>query len=762
MILVPVILSAAFAAEALVRARLNLLPRDATRFYARPIVLRAGKWVNRETVRASLQRLGYQRVRGRRVAVGQYAMGPRVWIVGRHAFRIGRRLDPGGVIHIDLGPDGRVETIRDDDGDPMAYATLEPEVLGMRAGVAGQDRVPVSLADVPETLVDAVLTVEDQRFFTHRGVDVHRIFGAMLANLRAGRVVQGASTITQQLAKNLFLSPRRTPLRKLRELFFALVLERRYSKVQILEAYLNEVYLGQNSRGLALHGVGSGAQFYFGKDVSRLGLGESALVAGLIRGPSLYSPIRHPDRARRRRDLVLSLLRDRGVISRDLRDAAAARPLGLGKRHRHPRTGQYFLEYVAERMSHTPDTHPVGRREWSVFTTLDLGLQLAADSAVRVGLSDLEARAGYLTAGNRALQAALVALDPRTGEILAMVGGRDFGTSQFNRAVHAHRQPGSAFKPLVALAALEPNGGFTLATMIEDAPLAVETSGGLWRPANYDGRFRGRVSVREAIERSLNVPFARIGQSVGAERIAATAHRLGIESPLHAVPSLALGASEVTPLEMARAFGVLAAGGVRAESISILGILGADTGTVSRARLRAERVAGAEETYLVTSALQGVVERGTGRGVRRRGYRGVLAAKSGTTNDYRDAWFVGYTPTLAIAVWVGFDDGRSIGLPGSRAALPIFTGFLKAATVGEERSRFPVPDGIELAVMSVDRDRWGCRGRREVFLRGTVPGDRCGSTVLSRMGRLRREGRGDWRVKDLMARVRRRAGGGFR
>jgi penicillin-binding protein 1B len=720
--------------EALVRARLDDdLLRAPTRFYARPLVFQPGMAIDPARVERTLERLGYRRVRRRDVEPGEYYRGSSTWHIGRRAFRHYDRLDPGGLATVRMDRRGRVRDLRDERGDRVPYVALEPELLRSAYGTLHEERSPVPLDDVPHHLVEAILTIEDQRFFGHSGLDLRRIVGATLANLRAGHIVEGASTLTQQLAKNLYLSARRTPTRKLRELAMAVVLEARHSKGQILEAYLNEVYLGQNG-AFEIHGVGQAAQHYFGKDVSQLEVAEAALLAGIIRGPSLYSPFRHPQRATERRDLVLRLMHERGVLTEPAYRQAERAPLGLRRRPQRARAGRYFVDYAAEqlRARHGNDVLTGGL---SVFTTLDAGLQQLAEEAVREGLARLEAEASYLTDGEP-LQAALVALDPRSGEVLALVGGRDYGASQFNRAVYAHRQPGSSFKPVVALTALARQGEdderdgppFTLATLLDDEPLSVETPAGLWQPVNYDGRFRGPLTLREALERSLNVPFARLGLAVGPERIVQTARRLGIESRLNPYPSIALGAFEVTPLELTRAYGVLAAGGYRAEPHVTLGVLTPASEILERQELRRERAYSAAEAYLVTSALRGAVERGTGRGLRRFGFRGVVAAKSGTTNDFRDAWFIGYTPTLVVGVWVGFDDGRSIGLPGSRAALPIFARFLRGAVAPYERVEFERPWDVEIVEVNREsglRAGWGCRGEPEVFLRGTAPQETC-------------------------------------
>ncbi|HKP30791.1 MAG TPA: PBP1A family penicillin-binding protein [Gemmatimonadales bacterium] len=582
-------------------------------------------------------------------------------------------------------------------------------------------RIPVRLEDIPDQLRQAVLAVEDQRFYQHEGLDFRRIGGALVANIRHRAITQGGSTITQQLAKNLFLTHHRTPLRKIREAAFALALEERYSKDQILEAYLNEVYLGQ-TRSEAIHGVAAAAHYYFGKELGDLTLGESAILAGMIQAPNRYTPIRHPVTSRRRRDLVLNLMASQDRISKA--DAGSARRERIRARP-HARTtvsAPWFRDYV---LSHAGEqARGLAKRGGAVFTTLDVAMQVAANRAMKGGLPAV-APAGA--------QAALVAIDPRNGDILAMVGGSDYATSQFNRASEALRQPGSAFKPLVALAALGRSNGnpkFTLASVIRDEPLSISTAQGPWAPRNYDGEFHGPVTFREALEHSLNVPFVRIGLEVGPDRIVRTARDLGLTSALRPLPSLALGSSEVTLVELVRAYGVLAGGGYLAEPRLLFGTVNAK-GELQRAAsgLGTHPVEPAE-AYLVTSALEGVIARGTGRALADLVPYGGLAGKTGTSNDWRDAWFIAYTPTLVVGVWVGFDDGRSLGLSGARAALPIAGRFLREVFERESPEQFQVPDGVVMVRTGAHSDgyaSWDCGGEPEVFLEGTEPEDRCGS-----------------------------------
>jgi penicillin-binding protein 1B len=643
------------------------------------------------------------------------------------------------VIDVVLDRHDRVPRIRDAAGGEIPLAELEPEILGVLHGAARADRSLVRLGAVPTVLVEAVLAIEDQRFFEHPGVDVRRILGALIADVRARRVVQGASTLTQQLVKNFYLGPERTLRRKLREAVMALLLERRHSKEEILEAYLNEVYLGQRG-SVAVHGVGEAVSHYFAKDVSELSLAEAALLAGLIKGPNLYSPFTHPDAALARRDLVLSVMRARGEISDAEYAEAWAAPLGLAAPSLEPSSAPYFVDYLRQDLARVYGEEILESEGLSVYTTLDPHLQRVANRVVMEGLEELETRLPQLRSEEAPLQAALVAIAPRTGEVLALVGGREYGKSQFNRATQARRQPGSVFKPIVALAALSRRSGgapsHTPASLLLDEPLHVEGPTGLWSPENYDGEFRGTVTLRQAIEQSLNVPVARLGLDLGPDRIIRTARRLGLEGRFARVSSLALGVSEVTLLEIARAYAVLASQGVRPVLRSYAEVLDAEGGVLDRTPLGFERVFSPAETYLVTSLLEGVADRGTGRSLRALGYRGPVAAKTGTTNEYRDAWFVAYLRDLLVAVWVGFDDGSGLGVPGAGAALPLAADFLVSAVGPEGRGPFTRPAEVKRVSVNAQTGLLaglGCDGEPEVFLSGTEPTKGCGESPVNRL-----------------------------
>jgi penicillin-binding protein 1B len=693
-----------------------------SRVYSRPLILRPGMSPERAGLREHLERAGYRPVAGPATGPGEFAIGEQEWVLDEATLSLDRR--------------GRIAAIRGGSRRPLEALEVEPAPIGAFFDASAKDRDPVRLTEVPPHLIEAVLAVEDRRFFEHSGLDLRRIGGALLVNLRARRVVQGASTLTQQLVKNVYLTHERTLARKLREALIAVMLERNHSKEEILEAYLNEVYLGQ-SGSVGIHGVGRAARHYFARSVGDLDLAQSALLVGILPGPSLYSPFRNPEAARERRAFVLAQLFEQGRIGEPEYRAAVAAPLALGPRPVPDRSAAYFLDFLRRDLEARFPDESLESEGLAIYTTLDARLQRLADRALRRGIERLEASRPELVRAESPLEGAVVALDPRSGDILALVGGRDYGRSQFDRATEARRQPGSVFKPVVALAALARGDAddppFTLATVLVDEPLLVpgvdeEGEERNWEPENHDLSFRGPVTLRAAIEDSLNVPMAKLGQRLAPARIVATARRLGIESRLAAVPSLALGSSEVTLLEMTRAYGVLAAAGARTTPRTVLRVVELSGSVREETSVESEAVFEPAEAYLVTSALEGVVERGTGRGLRGWGYRGAAAGKTGTTNDYRDAWFIGYTPELVAGVWMGFDDGESLGLTGAGAALPVFADFLTQALGTEGRTAFELPPGIERVSVVAKADHPAglrCSGAPEVFLEGTGPEQYC-------------------------------------
>ena len=603
-----------------------------------------------------------------------------------------------------------------------------------------EDRTLVRLDRVPKVVIDAILTTEDRDFFTHAGLAPKRLVGAILQGVVRGRSVRGTSTLTQQLVKNLFLTPERTLRRKAVEALLAVILDAKYGKEEILEAYLNEIYLGQRG-SVSVTGVEEAARFYFGKPVSQLELSEAAMLAGLISSPGRFSPFRNPERARARRALVLKGMLDEKKIDEPAYEAALAAPL---TRVSKPVTGieaPHFVDFVLTQVKESrSDLSGAGL---SLYTTLDPDMQGAAQAAVLKGLEELEKTYKRLRTkeGQEPLQAALIALDPHTGSIRALVGGRDYQVSQFNRVVQAKRQPGSLFKPFVYLAAFERRDlvpPVTPVTILQDSPIALvfgKNEEETWSPRNYDGQFRGPVTVRYALEHSLNIPTVRLavwetgGGKTLLPDVVAAARKAGITSPMKAYPSLALGSFECTPMEIAAAYSVFANGGILVRPNSLLGLVGSEGRRIDRKDVPLKRAADPAAVAVLDSLLEGVVNRGTGASARGRGAQGVFAGKTGTTNDGRDAWFIGFSPRLLVAVWVGFDDNRGLNLSGSTAAVPIYADFVRRLPSHYFEEPFPrVPGTVTVSVdpttgMLVTEE---CpTSANELFVSGTEPTERC-------------------------------------
>jgi len=719
--------------DRIVRTRFEgTLFRVPSRVLSAPLILYPGLDHTLIDLRGTLDRLGYREASGESLPLGRYRWSERELRIHRRAFEHPSRAEPARLVSLQLS--GRIiEGIRDLEAKREIGALfLEPEAVGAYYGPDREQRELVRVAEIPRQMTDAVMAVEDQRFYSHVGLDFWRIGGALAANLRAGSFVQGGSTLTQQLVKNFFLTPDRQLKRKLQEAAMALIVEARYEKDAILEAYLNEIYLGQRG-ATQVHGIGEAAHFYFGKPVRDLSLAECATIAGLIQSPNRLSPHRSPEAATLRRDLVLRLMLQQGKISQEQFAEATAEPLRVATITPDLRDARFFLDALRRELPNFYGEETLAREGLRIYSTLDLRLQRAASRVIREELARLEKSTRSLAPrdGQR-LEACLVALRPQTGEVLALVGGRDYAASQFDRCTQARRPAGSLFKAFVYAAALEPTSGaptITLAGTLDDSPLAVPVWRGTWAPQNFDHEFHGLVPVRTAFEKSYNVASARLGQTLGIPRVREMARRLGIESPLPIVPSLALGAGDVTPLELARAYATFASGGIRPRVRTFEDVIDAKGETLERQPIEFERVLDSGTAFLVTSLMEGVVDRGTGAGIRSAGVTGPVAGKTGTSNDERDAWFAGFTPEMVVVLWVGFDEPRSLGQASARIAVPIWARFLKEATGGDVAGMFPVPGDV--VALDVDPATGAlalddCPARRsEFFLRGTEPLETC-------------------------------------
>src|SRR5438105_6916413 len=580
-------------------------------------------------------------------------------------------------------------------------------------------RIFVPLAQIPQTLRDAVIATEDRRFYSHWGLDPIGIARAIVQNYRRGRIVEGGSTITQQLAKVLFLTADKSLERKLKEAVLALELEHRYSKDRILEMYLNQVYFGHGA-----YGVEAAARTYFGKSVPELSVREAALLAALPRAPSSYSPFDHANAAKRRREVVLRRMVEYGALKDEEAKRIARTDLGLIPPERRRTTGQYFLDYVQQALEAKYGADLLFKGGLNVYTTLNPAMQLSAEQALRDGLKAVESRSAKTRPGEHP-EGAVVTLEAQTGYVKAMVGGYDFLRSEFNRAVQAKRQPGSAFKPFIYIAALE--AGFTPATRIEDSPVSYDAgaNGKPWEPENYDRVFRGPTTLQQAIEESVNVVTVKLQERIGIGKTVQVARRLGITSPLDFNLSLALGTSDLSLLELTSAYGALANQGVWMPPVTIRYITDAQ-GKLLEEHVPEGREAMAPETaYVITHMLRGVVERGTGQAAKVLGR--PIAAKTGTTNDYSNAWFVGYTPRVATGVWVGYDRPRSLGKDetGSRVAVPIWVSYMGKVLGDSPKEDFPIPEKVVLVPVDLDPSGECVRPVPMAFIAGTEPQVSC-------------------------------------
>ncbi len=683
-----------------------------------------------------LRRLGYQPTKKRPPRKGEYRTGRGFMEITLNDFLYPTGEFEGYPVRIEH-VQGTIKRLRDlrEPKKEIYSVELEPELITGLFELVWEERSLVSLAEVPEHTVGAVIAVEDHRFYEHFGLDFPSIARAVVANLEAGRIVQGASTLTQQLIKNFYLTPKRSFSRKAKEAVMALLLEIRYTKEQILEAYLNEIYFGQRG-AQGVYGIGEAADFYFGKSVKKLTLPESAVLAGLIRSPNLYAPHKDVARIHKRRDSVLEKMWGLGMISEDQYMEATKTPVEVRAFHPEHNDAPYFVDYLVRELEKEYSLDILTSEGLLIFTTLDVEMQNEARNSVKKGLERLEARVPSLKRSasddpGKGLQGCLVAIEPQTGFVRAMIGGRDYKTSQFNRVVQAVRQPGSLFKPIVFATALAAGGqptGFTAASILQDEPIRIRYERKTWNPTNFNDQFFGQVTARTSLENSLNCATVWLSQRTGLPKIIETARRLGISSPMDPAPSLVLGAFETKPLEMASAFGAFANHGVLTRPRAIRKVLDKNGTLLERRPMELEQAVSPEVAYVVTSMLQGVFERGTAQSASSR-IRVPAAGKTGTTNDSRDAWFAGYTPRLAALVWVGFDKPESIERSGSQAALPIWTDFIRNTSDWLVTEDFVPPPGVvfrEIDRLSGLLATSGCTEKiREVFVEGTEPTEPC-------------------------------------
>jgi penicillin-binding protein 1B len=698
-----------------------------SRVFSATVPIYPGQALSLSQLKQMLDERRYQPGIEEPLRAGEYKISKGSLTVNLREFQFPGHTLPARRVRFDF-QQNRLASIEDAQGG-VGFLELEPVEIDRLFGPERESRLLISIKQVPKHLVDAVLAIEDHRFYEHPGVDWWGILRAFMADVRARKVVQGGSTITQQLVKNYFLEPERNLKRKLLEASMALVLESMYGKDQILEMYLNEIYLGQRG-SVAIDGVGEAARYYFGRNVEDLTLAECATLAGLIRAPNLYSPIGHPRATLERRNVVLKRMLDLNKISDAQYEKARVEPVRVAENILPLKVAPYFVDYVRHQLQELYSPDVLESEGLNIYTTLNPEMALAARNAVDEGLKDLEKSISHRSKSSspdQPLQAVLIAVQPKTGAVLALIGGGDYSESNFNRALYAHRQPGSAIKPFVYLSALD---RFTPVSQLPDEPTAFSVGGKEWTPRNFDNRYQGHVTLREALEDSINVPTVNLALSVGLDKVMATIHSLGIESHLEPVPSLALGAFEVTPIELAGAYTVLDNDGQKPFLLSLKEVVTEKGDVLDRRNVDFATVTTPAKAYLITDILQGVVQRGTAKSLKRLGIDFPCAGKTGTTSDYRDSWFVGYTTDLLALVWVGYDDNHSTHLTGATGAARIWARFLDQVRPWIHPQQFRIPPGVVQRMVCLDSGKlatMSCAHKSlEVFLSDNVPGDYCG------------------------------------
>ncbi|MBI1759933.1 MAG: PBP1A family penicillin-binding protein [Acidobacteria bacterium] len=616
--------------------------------------------------------------------------------------------------------------------EQLTEAPIEPEVVSSIVNESREKRKIIEYKDMPQTLVDAITSVEDRSFFEHYGINWSGVIRAFIKNQQAGEVREGGSSISQQLVKKLFLTDERVWSRKLPEAYMTILLEQRLSKQQILAMYCNLIYLGQRG-SFSINGFGMAARAYFDKDISQLTLPESAMLAGIIRSPNRYSPFQHEERAKDRRDKVLSIMVETGKITSEQAEKAKLQPLGLkgkGAGSLDANDAPYFIDYLTKQLEAQFDNREA-LKNLRIYSTLDIDLQRAAYAAVSRQMAAIDKLFAKRKGGTAGLQTALVAMNPKTGEVLAMVGGRDYGQSQLNRVTEARRQPGSVFKPFVYAAALtegadEGGQAITPATMFLDAARTFNYGNGqTYSPGNFKDQFSNKkITMRDALVNSKNVITVELAQLIGFSTVARLAERAGIQR-VPTYPSMALGVAEATPLQVASAYTMFANQGKRVLPIAYTRITSGSGATLKTTQTESRDILQPQVAYLMTSMLKDVLDRGTGTRVRAMGFKGIAAGKTGSS---RDGWFAGYTPNLVCVVWVGFDDNSDLGLTGGATAAPIWADFMIKALQLRPDLGGDFQDPGDLVTVDIDPATGMVAQtdtpnvRHELFLRGTEPG----------------------------------------
>ncbi len=691
--------------------------------YARPLELFVGQKLDKNDFLAELDALGYRRERSVSGPGGASVAGNDIELHTR-GFQFYEGAEQSQRLRVRFSGDF-VAGLSSANGSALPVARLEPVLIGGLYPAHNEDRILIKLDQVPPYLLETLVAVEDREFFNHFGVSPKSIARAVWVNLTAGQVRQGGSTLTQQLVKNFYLTNERSMTRKITEAMMAVLLELHYDKQEILEAYLNEVFLGQDGRR-AVHGFGLASQYFFGQPLAELKLPQVALLVGIVKGPTYYNPRRNPERALERRNLVLDLLAEQQVISADEAAKAKQAPLGVTQRGSMADSSYpAFLDLVKRQLREDYRDEDLTEEGLRVFTSFDPVLQLKAEQA----MSETLKRLGKATEG---VEGAMIVTNPETGEIQAMLGSRQPGFAGFNRALDASRPIGSLIKPAIYLAALEKPSQYTLTSLLEDEPFSVKGADGqVWKPQNYGRQAYGTVYLYQALANSYNLSTARLGLDLGVPNVLKTLERLGASPKWPAYPSMLLGAGGLRPIEVADMYQTLANGGFNTPLRGIRSVLTADGEPLKRYPFQIQQRFDPGAIYLTQYAMQRAMREGTGRSAYSRLPQSLnLAGKTGTTNDSRDSWFAGFSQDLLAVVWLGRDDNGKTSLTGATGALQVWTDFMRRAD--PLPLQMPVPDNVTYAWVDA-RSGLGTDERcpdavQMPYIRGSepAPGPGCG------------------------------------
>lgn len=637
--------------------------------YAMPMELYPGKVLSKKQLMAELDALNYRRV-GNPGSPGEYSVSSKKVDLYRRSFDFAQGPQPAQRVMITFAG-SRISRLHTLPGNkPLAHLPIEPQVLQRLTSTSSQDRIFVPREDIPERLIDTLVLVEDRNFYHHSGVAPLAIARALVVNIQAGRTVQGGSTLTQQLAKNVFLTQERSLWRKVKEAYLALILDFRFSKDEIIEAYINEVFLGQN-HALGIHGFALASQFYFARPLDELTTEQIALLVSMVKGASYYNPFRHPERAQKRRDVVLRLMVNNNHISADEYRNAVSRPLGVMKSARNTNIPG-FISVVRNELNRRFGDVLTDSSGLRIFTTLDPYSQRAAEKAVKQRLAQLEKSSKV-----NKLEAAMIIADRQSGEIRALVGGRNSSYAGFNRALNAYRPIGSLIKPLIFLTALEQGGRYTLATSLEDKPITLKSDENKrWQPKNYDKQFRQQAPLIDSLAHSYNVPTVNLGMELGLNEIADSLQQAGWKQQVPLLPSMLLGALEASPWQVSQLYQTLANDGLMQQQHAIIAVRNDDGALLDGDGLDGRRAFSVDASYLLHYAMNRATTKGTARSLQQQFSHLQLAGKTGTTNDLRDSWYSGFDQQDVVTIWVGRDDNKPAGLTGSKGALAVYRDYL--------------------------------------------------------------------------------------